>query len=153
MTNILSNISTVAMYGSYYDEPDIGSFLIPYLLPLIVALIFYFAACGLIVDAAVQKGHERGHLFAICFWLGIPGMIYVASLPDLVTRQKIDEILMVSGKSSSSTNVNEDKSTVHTENSTVNTKEIENENEYTNLVVGSITLVVIIVVVLFLIFS
>ena len=84
MTNILSNISTVVMYNSDF-------ILIPFLLPLIVLFILYCSVCGMIVDAAVQKGHERGHLFAICFWLGIPGMIYVASLPDLLARQKADE--------------------------------------------------------------
>lgn len=109
MTNILSNISTVAMYGSYYDEPDIGSFLIPCLLPLIVGIVLYCAACRMIVDVAVQKGHEGDHLFAICFWLGIPGMICVASLPDLVTRQKADKIIRTLEKSSAMTSVDDGK--------------------------------------------
>lgn len=36
---------------------------------------------------AKMKGHIKVHAFAICFWLGLPGYIYVACLPDLKTAR------------------------------------------------------------------
>lgn len=65
---------------------------IAYLLVGIVTLLIQFMVCSWIVNVAVEKGHERGHLFAICFWLGVAGMIYVASLPNLKVEKQLKEI-------------------------------------------------------------
>lgn len=65
---------------------------IAYLLVGILALLLQYMVCGWIVNVAVEKGHERGHLFAICFWLGTAGMIYVASLPNLKVEKQLKEI-------------------------------------------------------------
>ena len=35
---------------------------------------------------AQQKGHYDVHAFAMCFWLGIIGYLYVIALPDLTVR-------------------------------------------------------------------
>lgn len=61
----------------------------------ILELTFYIIVCNGLVNVAESKGHDRGHLFAICFWLGIPGMIYVASLPDLTLRKMISKKLVL----------------------------------------------------------
>lgn len=46
---------------------------------------------------AALKGHgTEVHAFAMCFWLGIIGYIYVAALPDKIQQaqnQKIIELL------------------------------------------------------------
>ena len=44
---------------------------------------------------AIMKGHEKAHAFALCFWLGIPGYIYVVALPDLVQRKQLETIINV----------------------------------------------------------
>ncbi len=48
-------------------------------------------------DVAALKGYgEDAHAFAMCFWLGIIGCIYVAALPDKIQQgqnQKIIELL------------------------------------------------------------
>ncbi len=59
-------------------------------LPLIINIII--AKQG--VKAAKAKGHgNEAHAFAMCFWLGIIGFVYVCALPDLVARQQRAEII------------------------------------------------------------
>jgi len=62
------------------------------LLILVVALILDGIIAGHMRDSARLKGYDENyHIFAICFWLGLPGGIYVASLPDLLTRKILSE--------------------------------------------------------------
>lgn len=58
----------------------------------IVVLVIYLAICGVIAyfmqNVAFAKGYDtNAHTFAMCFWLGIFGCLYVVALPDLVARQ------------------------------------------------------------------
>lgn len=48
---------------------------------LIVLAILAFGA-SLMEKSADLKGYSDEHIFAICFWLGIIGYLYVISLPD-----------------------------------------------------------------------
>ncbi len=59
----------------------------------VVLLINYIIAQhGLF--AAEKKGYDKSaHAFAMCFWLGAIGFIYVASLPDLVSRRQNEAII------------------------------------------------------------
>jgi hypothetical protein len=47
-------------------------------------------------DIAFKKGYDSSiHSFALCFWFGIIGFIYVAALPDLNNRnntKKVEEV-------------------------------------------------------------
>lgn len=62
-----------------------------------IALFFGFRAIISVQmkKIAVMKGHEKSHAFALCFWLGIPGYIYVVALPDLVQRKQLETIINV----------------------------------------------------------
>lgn len=45
---------------------------------------------------AFQKGHTTSvHAFAMCFWLGAIGYIYVLALPDLRREQRETEMLIL----------------------------------------------------------
>lgn len=95
MSNILSSIGTMALYGSYsnYYEPEFPTAYL--VVSVIVGLIFiagYIAACRGVAQIAAEKGHNSSGVAVACFFFGIPYMVYVASLPDLVTRQKEEEI-------------------------------------------------------------
>lgn len=50
-------------------------------------------------DVAALKGYGKEvHAFAMCFWLGIIGYIYVAALPDKIQQeqnQKIIELMSI----------------------------------------------------------
>ena len=52
----------------------------------IYTLIVYIIACSFLAKTAEDKGHESRGLGFACFFLGIPYMIWVASLPDLKAR-------------------------------------------------------------------
>ena len=61
------------------------------LLPFIILLVAFIVVKVLIAKkfakTAKMKGHKKVHAFAMCFWLGLPGYIYVTCLPDLKTEQ------------------------------------------------------------------
>lgn len=86
MLNFLSTVKPTELFVSYGSY---GYFTVFSVILAVVVLVLYCSVCRMIVDIAVQKGHDKGHLFAVCFWLGIPGMICVASLPDLKLRDMV----------------------------------------------------------------
>ena len=44
--------------------------------------------------AAVRKGYgDDAHTWAMCFWLGIIGGIYVIALPDLICQNQNQQII------------------------------------------------------------
>lgn len=46
--------------------------------------------------SAAMKGYgEDSHIWAICFWGGLFGTLYVISLPDLSAREQREDILNV----------------------------------------------------------
>lgn len=56
------------------------------LIPSVLLIIGYIAACKGIAGFAHKKGHAQVNGI-MCFFLGIPYMIYVMSLPDLSMRR------------------------------------------------------------------
>lgn len=59
---------------------------------LVVALIINFVIAKKFEEIAFDKGYtEEKHTFALCFWLGIIGYIYVAALPDIRATKSIAE--------------------------------------------------------------
>ena len=57
-------------------------------LPLIIYLIVSYIVASKFETIAIQKGYDSSiHSFAMCFWLGIIGYLYVIALPDLHARQ------------------------------------------------------------------
>lgn len=67
------------------------------ILIIAVYLIIGFIIGKMMENAAADKGYgTEAHAFAMCFWLGIIGCIYVAALPDKIQQkqnQKIIELL------------------------------------------------------------
>lgn len=67
------------------------------ILIIAVHLIIGFVIGKMMENAAADKGYgTEAHTFAMCFWLGIIGCIYVAALPDKIQQkqnQKIIELL------------------------------------------------------------
>ena len=61
---------------------------------LVVVLISLLFA-SLMNAIAVGKGYENSHAFALVFFFGALGMLYVIALPDLKARQQREDILAV----------------------------------------------------------
>lgn len=64
--------------------------ILPYLLVLCALLALHIFIAKMMEKTAKMKGHKKSHAFAMCFWLGIFGYIYVACLPDLKLQQLQD---------------------------------------------------------------
>ena len=54
------------------------------LLTLVVYFVVQYFIAKKFEDVALEKGYQPAsiHAFAICFWLGIPGMLYILALPN-----------------------------------------------------------------------
>lgn len=61
------------------------------LLILLTHLIF----AALMERITVQKGYENSHAFALVFFFGIMGCLYVVALPDQREAQQREDILTV----------------------------------------------------------
>lgn len=65
-----------------------------------IGLVINAIVAGFMKDAATLKGYgEDSHIFAICFWLGLLGYLYVISLPDLITQEQNQRIIDLLNKS------------------------------------------------------
>ena len=65
---------------------------------LLLALLLVFQGIGayFMRNAAFKKGYgDADHIWAICFWLGIAGYLYVVALPDKTAQQQREDILNV----------------------------------------------------------
>ena len=68
---------------------------------VLIILAVYFVICAIFASkmqsVAALKGYGiDAHAWAMCFWLGILGGIYVIALPDLIQQkqnQKLIELL------------------------------------------------------------
>lgn len=69
-------------------------------LVLIVVLIFQAIWAAYMADAAEKKGYKDIHAFAICFWLGPIGYLYILALPDKNLQNKMDSVLHLLSKGS-----------------------------------------------------
>ena len=58
---------------------------------IFAAYIFlYYKIARFFEGIAFMKGYtEEIHAFAMCFWLGIIGYIYVTALPDLIMQERL----------------------------------------------------------------
>ncbi|MGM9522164.1 MAG: hypothetical protein ACI3VB_06780 [Oscillospiraceae bacterium] len=69
-----------------------GFFLLFALLCLILVIQFIYA--HFMNLAAVRKGYgDDAHVWALCFWLGIIGGIYVIALPDLIQQSQNQQMI------------------------------------------------------------
>ncbi|MCI6021999.1 MAG: hypothetical protein MRZ64_09960 [[Bacteroides] pectinophilus] len=73
------------------DFDDIGGTFIFF---IIVCVVIAVVKAYLMDDAAIRKGYEgQVHAWAISFWLGIFGDIYILALPDLFERRNQEKLL------------------------------------------------------------
>lgn len=63
--------------------------LIGALVVIIINIFFAFLMNGV----AVSKGYEQSNAFALVFFFGIFGMLYVIALPDLKARQQREDLI------------------------------------------------------------
>jgi len=60
----------------------------------IAYLIINAIVASFMRQAALEKGYDDGaHAWAMSFWLGIAGWIYVVALPDLIARRNQEKII------------------------------------------------------------
>lgn len=71
-------------------------------LAAVVVIVIDVVIAKKMESVAALKGHgEEVHAFAMCFWLGIVGYIYVAALPDKIQQEQNQKIIeLISTKSS-----------------------------------------------------
>ena len=54
------------------------------IIPILIAFGINFLVASKFEDIAFKKGYDTSiHSFAMCFWLGIVGYLYVIALPNL----------------------------------------------------------------------
>ena len=54
------------------------------LIPIVISILINFVVAVKFEDIAFKKGYDKSiHSFAMCFWLGIVGYLYVIALPNL----------------------------------------------------------------------
>lgn len=67
------------------------------ILVILIGICINAYLASLMKKAGIAKGYgEDAHIWAICFWLGIMGYLYVIALPDKIQQsqnQKIIELL------------------------------------------------------------
>ena len=79
------------MYLSPYDIAGIISIVLGIVINCIFASKFK--------KISVAKGYtEKNHTFALCFFLGIIGYIYVSALPDLTLREQNRQLVLLLSK-------------------------------------------------------
>lgn len=75
----------------------------------IILVIVIYLIIGLIIgrmmeNVAADKGYgTEAHAFAMCFWLGVIGCIYVAALPDKIQQEQNQKIIKLLSNEENST--------------------------------------------------
>lgn len=65
-----------------------------YIIIVVVLLIINGFCAYLMKQSAVMKGYgEDCHIWAICFWCGLFGYLYVISLPDKIQQSQNQQII------------------------------------------------------------
>lgn len=65
-----------------------------WILVLLVVLIANAIGAMLMRSAAIQKGYgDDIHAWAVCFWLGIFGYLYIIALPDKISQIQNQQII------------------------------------------------------------
>ncbi len=64
------------------------------ILMILVGLVVQAIYASLMNKAAARKGYgDDAHAWAMCFWLGIIGGVYVIALPDLIQQNQNQQII------------------------------------------------------------
>lgn len=65
------------------------------LVAALIAILINLLFASLMNAVAENKGYENSHAFALVFFFGVFGMLYVIALPDMKARQQREDILTV----------------------------------------------------------
>lgn len=88
------DIFHIAKYALRKEDYKMLYALIAVVLLLVNALCAYFMK-----QSAVMKGYgEDSHIWAICFWCGLFGYLYVISLPDKIQQNQNQQIIELLSK-------------------------------------------------------
>ena len=69
------------------------------LMGLILAFLIDAYIATLMQKVGVDKGYgEEHHIWAICFWLGIIGYLYVIALPDKIQQSQKQKLIIQNQK-------------------------------------------------------
>lgn len=69
-----------------------------------IYLIIDFIISRMMANVAADKGYgTEAHAFAMCFWLGVIGCIYVAALPDKIQQMQNKKIIKLLSSEENST--------------------------------------------------
>ncbi len=61
---------------------------------ILIVLVIHFVASSLMRSVAIQKGYgDDIHAWAVCFWLGLFGYLYVIALPDKILQSQNQQII------------------------------------------------------------
>lgn len=61
---------------------------------LLIGFVINAIGATLMKNSAILKGYgEDAHIWAICFWLGILGCLYVISLPDKIIQSQNQQLI------------------------------------------------------------
>lgn len=70
-----------------------------YIIIAVVLLIINGFCAYLMKQSAVMKGYgEDSHIWAICFWCGLFGYLYVISLPDKIQQSQNQQMIELLGR-------------------------------------------------------
>ena len=88
---------------------------------ILIPIILYFIVNAIIAskfeDVAYLKGYGQDiHSFAMCFWLGILGCLYVIALPDRGARDVQNNTTITTNNSNPITNAEPDNSNTESNN-------------------------------------
>ncbi len=64
-----------------------------YALVVLVYLAVNFLFAALMNSIAIKKGYENSHAFALVFFFGVLGMLYVIALPNMKVQSQLEDIL------------------------------------------------------------
>ena len=71
----------------------IGIVMIIYLVIIAAFIWINYLVAKKFEKIAIDKGHPNSRAFAMCFWLGIVGYLYVIALPNKTWENKLDKFL------------------------------------------------------------
>lgn len=81
------------MYHLYRSLMESRVIVLFWIIVLAVIIILLAIIAHFMAESAKLKGYgPEYHIFAKCFFLFLPGILYTISLPDLKTRQKIEDL-------------------------------------------------------------
>ena len=81
-----------------------GAGLLFYIFIIFIFIVVNYFISKKMESIAEDKGYTNSHAFVLCFFLGIAGYLYVIALPDLVAREQMKKLLLLTEQRNSANN-------------------------------------------------